>query len=419
MKKLMNLMTPLDLRFASTRLASRLVLAVWFSVLALAFGAQELSAASVTYIVGTCKSGTQFSTIQKALDASPAPDTVEVCPGQYPEQITITNPVTLEGISAGNEAQARIVTPAGGLTVNADVYTGDSVPDPAAVQIYVKNVSGPVNLTNFEVNGIANGQSGTGAFVIGVLYQQSSGTIDHVITSEQNGQDTTGWGIFLQGGSSKPTVTVENCSVHDFSQGGIWAIGTTTAPNLTVTIKNNIISSASESTYNLVLEEGTNATATGNVVSGGLDGIFIVTSEGSVTGNTVFGSDYGITLADDGVMVKSNNIYGTVDAGIDVDVASLKVSAVENNTIKTVTNPNLGGGTGIELNCHNISSSQVHANTLMDSNYGYGDAPAGFAGSNTYLGVLSKIDLTSCASSNVPKSSAAARLKLLPQSREQ
>jgi hypothetical protein len=102
-----------------------------------------------------------------------------------------------------------------------------------------------------------------------------------------------------------------------------------------------------------------------------------------------------------------------------VDVASLKVSAVENNTIKTVTNPNLGGGTGIELNCHNISSNQVHSNTLMDSNYGYGDAPAGLAGSNTYLGVLAKIDLTSCASGNVSKSSAAARLFLPPQSRGQ
>jgi len=167
-----------------------------------------------------------------------------------------------------------------------------------------------------------------------------------------------------------------------------------------------------------VVEEGTNATVTGNVVSGGLDGIFIVAPEGSVTGNTVFGSDYGIVLSVDGVMVKSNNIYGTIFAGIDVDVASLKVSAVENNTIKTVTNPNLGGGTGIELNCHNISSNQVHSNTLMDSNYGYGDAPAEFAGSNTYLGVLSKIDLTSCPGGNVSKSSAAVG-RLRPQSREQ
>jgi len=181
-----------------------------------------------------------------------APDTVEVCPGQYPEQITITKPVTLEGISEGNAAQARIVTPGGGLTINADVNTGDGVPDPAAVQIYVKNVSGAVNLTNLEVNGIANGLSGTGSFVIGVLYQQTSGTINHVITSHQNGQDTTGWGIFLEGGNSKPSVTVENSSLDDFSQGGIWTIGTTAAPNLTATIKNNVISSASQSTYNLV-----------------------------------------------------------------------------------------------------------------------------------------------------------------------
>jgi hypothetical protein len=27
----------------------------------------------------------------------------------------------------------------------------------------------------------------------------------------------------------------------------------------------------------------------------------------------------------------------------------------------------------------------------MDANYGYGDAPAGFAGSNTYVGVLFEI----------------------------
>jgi hypothetical protein len=111
-------------------------------------------------------------------------------------------------------------------------------------------------------------------------------------------------------------------------------------------------------------------------------------------------------------MVKSNNIYGTVFAGIDVDAASLKVSAVENNPIKTVTNPNLGGGTGIELNCNSISSNQVHSNMLMDANYGYGDAPAGFAGSNNYLGVLSKIDLTSCCEierRGAPAAAAIAR----------
>jgi hypothetical protein len=91
--------------------------------------------------------------------------------------------------------------------------------------------------------------------------------------------------------------------------------------------------------------------------------------------------------------VKSNNIYGTLVGGIDVQVTSLKDSVVENNTIKTVMPA--GAGTGIELNCNNISSSQVKSNTIMDSYYGYGDAPAGFSGSNTYVGVVS--DVATCS----------------------
>ena len=70
---------------------AKLSLAIWFSALALAFGAPEMSAATVTYIVGTCVSGTHFSTIQAALDASPAPNTVEVCPGQTPSRSRLPN----------------------------------------------------------------------------------------------------------------------------------------------------------------------------------------------------------------------------------------------------------------------------------------------------------------------------------------
>jgi hypothetical protein len=361
-----------------------------------------------------------FSTIQSALDASLAPNTVEVCPGFYNEQITITKPVTLEGISSGNEAGVVIFTPPGGLKVNASVYTGDSVLTPAAAQIYVNNAGGSVNLANLVVNGLGNGQSGSGAFVIGILYDQTPGTINHVITFNQNGQNTVGWGIFLEGGSSDPLVTVENCSLHDFSQGGIWAIGTTDTPNLTVNINKNTVSSSSLSTYNVVVEEGTKATVSGNFISGGFTAINIVTAEGSVVGNTIFGSQTGIYLNVDGVSVKSNNIYETLLAGINIEAPSLSVSAVQSNTIKTVTNPNQGEGTGIDLSCHNVSSSQVHSNTFMDSSYGYGNAAPGFSGSNTYFGVFSEIDLTSCANGRFSGESRAAALpRSLRKSRPQ
>ena len=118
---------------------AKLSLAIWFSALALAlaFGVQEMSATTVTYIVGTCTSGTHFSTIQAALDASPAPNTVEVCPGQYAEQVTITNPVTIEGIAASNGALAQIILP-NDYGQNATLTDADGDLIAAVAQVYVQ-----------------------------------------------------------------------------------------------------------------------------------------------------------------------------------------------------------------------------------------------------------------------------------------
>jgi parallel beta-helix repeat protein len=402
---------------------SKLSLAVWFSALALAFGAQEMSAASVTYIVGTCTSGTHFSTIQSALDADPAPNTVEVCPGQYGEQITITKPVTLEGIAEGNGSLAEIGLPAN-YTVNAHVEGGS---DTAIAQVYVDHVSGgSVNLKNLAVTGDGfGGLGGPGAgFFIGVLYEQSSGTINQVITWAQDnndgGQDVNGWGMWIEGGSSNPSVTVENSSVHNFSGGGIFAIGDTTAPDLTVTIKNNFVSSAYEGNNNIVVYQGTNPTVSGNTVIGGEYGILIVAPTGSITGNTFLGSQTGIALTADGPSVTSNNIYGAIAYGIDLSATALKKSIVEKNTIRNVQSASSSDSNGIaiDLGCKNTSSSQVNSNTIIDAFDGYGDAPAGFGGTNTYVGVFFDVDNGSCAGASV-NGKANARLKLLGQSRGQ
>jgi hypothetical protein len=120
-----------------------------------------------------------------------------------------------------------------------------------------------------------------------------------------------------------------------------------------------------------------------------------------------------------GPAVKSNKILDTIDEGIDVG-PNLKASVIEDNTIMTVIQPGSLDvtGTGIELNCNKVSSGHVKSNTLVDSLYGYGDAPAGFTGSNTYVGVV--IQVSTCASdAPLNKASAAARLKLLGQSRGQ
>ena len=90
-------------------------------------------------------------------------------------------------------------------------------------------------------------------------------------TSAQNtsggATNVVGWGMWIQGGSSKPSVTVENSSVHDFSGVGILAVGETAAPDLTVTIKNNNVSSDAASTNDVVVEEGTGHYMPGIVIA--------------------------------------------------------------------------------------------------------------------------------------------------------
>jgi parallel beta-helix repeat protein len=388
---------------------------------ALVFSAHGASAANLTYIVGTCRSGTQFKTIQSALNASPAPSTVEVCPGQYAEQIAITRAVTLQGIAAGNGAMAQIILP-DNYGVNASLNVQGSA-IPAVVQIYVNNVSdGAVTLINLDVNGMGFGFND--ATFVAVAYQESSGTVNHLVTSSQDtnslgaGGTVNGWGMWILGGSSKPSVTVENSSFNSFSGGGIYAsIDTdTTAPELTVTIKNNSFNAVDEGIFSISVDEGADATVSGNITIGGLTGILDDSSTGSITGNTVLDSRVGIQLAADGPSVTSNNILGTIQEGIDVSASTLKVSKIEDNTIKTVKSPGEidSTGTGIELNCNHISTSQVNSNFLMDLYYGYGDAPAGFAGSNTYLSVPSEV--STCTGPSVrSQAHAAARLQLLQQ----
>jgi hypothetical protein len=172
--------------------------------------------------------------------------------------------------------------------------------------------------------------------------------------------DVNGWGIWIEGGGSNPSVTVENSSVHNFSGGGIFAIGETTAPDLTVAIKNNFVSSVYEGDNNIVVYQGTNP------MIGGVYGIYITAPTGSITGNTFLGSQTGIALTADGPSVTSNNVYGATEYGIVVS-ATLKKSIVEKNTIRNVQSASSSDsdGTGIELDCNNISSSQVNSNTIQ------------------------------------------------------
>jgi parallel beta-helix repeat protein len=378
-------------------------------------GVQELQAATLTYIVGTCKAGTRFTTIQGALNASPAPDIVQVCPGIYAEQITISKPVTLQGLLIGDDASVTITPPPAGLTTNATI-NGSS---PAAAHIFVKNATGAVTLTNLIVDD-TNNKVMSGVFLLGVFYQQSPGTVNHVVTFNQQAP-SGGWGIYVEGGPSNPTVTVENCNVQFFNLGGIYIVGPNgptdiagqeshssevTSSELTAKVLNNYVDGQSGE-FDILLGSSTTDTVTGNIVSGGVFGITVDANAGSISGNTIVGTEDGIVLEGDGATLEGNKIFKTGIDGIDVDT-DVKLSQITGNIIVEDSSD------GVELNCHTTGSPNVvHSNTFEQVKVAYDDVPSGFAGSNTYIGVI--LEIGGSCTADAPRKSKPAILKQSPR----
>jgi hypothetical protein len=88
---------------------SRLKILFLFTAVLL-FGTHSVFAAD--YAVGTCEPKLpSFSKIADAVSTVPADSIVEVCPGTYAEQFTISKALTLEGIRSGNSDQVVITVP--------------------------------------------------------------------------------------------------------------------------------------------------------------------------------------------------------------------------------------------------------------------------------------------------------------------
>ena len=359
--------------FGGYELMSRTNLSLMMLVSALLLGFGTPTARATTYIVGTCKPGTQFSTIQSALDANPAPTVVEVCPGSYPEQISISKPVTLEGVVAGNSSFATVVVPPGGLTNNTTLAGGQA----AAAQILVQNVSGAVNLTNLvvdETNGSAN-------YPIGIFYKNTPGTMNHMVVFNVSGS-IVGFGIILEGGSSDPKVTIENSTISD-DQLGILVQGMS-AGSLTTAIDSNLVNSGINGIQ--VTSPNTTTTINGNVITGFTQtAIILEATEGSVTNNTITGqgstTQTAIELGDDGMSIESNKIYNVGD-GIAATATEIMNSQITGNVFTTLS------AEGISLACsYAAPSSKVHSNTFVDVSIAYVVKPGFSISGSTFIGV--------------------------------
>lgn len=345
---------------------------------------------AATFAVGTCKPHlTSFSTISAAVGTVPAGSNVEVCPGTYLEQVTINQPLNLEGIAINNQDQVVIAVPGTGLTTSLTSVFGQAV----AAQVLVQ-AAGTVNLTNITVDGTGGDQAcnTTNIWLAGIFYASgSSGTVNRVRASGQSDHGC-GVGVWAEnGGATNQSVAVLNSSIHDNDGVGVFA-ASGAPPTLTVNIKNNFISSP----LGLIGVDlnSVSGEVTDNTVSAAEAGVFDLAPGVSVSDNTETNTPYGVLLLAGGTVQSnemSNVFYGVF---LDSDGATIQYNRI---TLATTA--------ALELNCF---SGTVSHNTVSDAVVGIDEAPLGFNQSNNFnnTGVVSA---NGCAVANATVPLAAAR----------
>jgi hypothetical protein len=312
-----------------------------------------------TIAVGTCTAYPSYPTIQQAVNAATGFATIEICPGTYLEQVYIRIPVTLQGVpDASGQQAAVIVPPAGGVVQNTRDFDSNNLP--VAAQILVQNTFG-VSLKDLVVDGANNGLSGCGTDIMGVLFQNASGVVNHVVTRNQTLDPSDygcqdGEGILVETQTQygyQSTVTVKNSSVHNYQKNGI----TGDDGGTSITISSNSVQGWGASPViaqnGIQLCCGATGTVTSNSViddvytgpTYGASGILLYdtleNSGISVSGNTIGNTQYPVVLYTDdsfgssqygdGVTVSSNQILGAID--FDAIDACTNGNTITSNTI--------------------------------------------------------------------------------------
>jgi Periplasmic copper-binding protein (NosD) len=331
------------------------------------------------YQVGGCIANlVSFTTIQAAVSSVPPGSTIQVCPGTYFEQVTISQPLTLKGADVNNLDRPVIAAPPNGLAINVTSITGAQV----AAQVLVENVSPPgkVVLTGITVDGSLAEVPGCSvtAFLAGIFYASgTSGTIEDMTTRYQQ-LPSCGYGIWIENGAGpNQSITVEDNSVHDMTWVGVYAVSNQTPPTLTATIKGNFVNGQVYNQTRDIWVEDISGALTDNVVTGGLQGISSDTGAGSggpvtISGNALADISIGVGIAiGDGTTVTSNKISNVHEAFAFGGSGVSPGPTVTGNTTQNTT-------LVIEYNC--IPNVTVKSNTFNDSTTGFDQIPSANSG---------------------------------------
>jgi nitrous oxidase accessory protein NosD len=244
--------------------------------------------------------GAQFAKIQDAVDAASAGDSIQICPGTYTEQVSITKTLQLNGNNGA------IIRPSN-VAANS---TGLASGQPIAAIILVQDTTGVI-IRNVIIDGTDNGISECAPDLIGVFYRNASGELSHVavrdakLTSTLNGCQS-GSAILVQSGNGVSSlVAIEESSIHDYQKNGITAneVGTQ------VTIQGNVVTG---------LGPTTGATQNGIQIGFG--------AAGSIRHNTVANHIWSPCVSLESCDFKSDDILVFQSGGVSVDHNATGVS---------------------------------------------------------------------------------------------
>ena len=340
-------------------------LLLWLAALA---GLAVQPSLAATVQVGTCNPRlASYPTISQAVTGVNSGGTIDVCPGTYAEQLTITKNLTLQGVASGTADQAVITVPSGGLVANAVSVFGESV----AAQIAVEGAS--VTINNLTVDGTGGDMGCTAnTWLAGIFYgSTSAGMVNHVRASGQvNG--LCGVGIWAENSdtSNPTTVTIQNSSVYNVDSTGIFA-GTGplgTSPTLTANVTNNVVNASAA--VSDIQPDSVGGKVNGNNIGNASFGVYNLSPIG-VASNTIFASTYGVYLANGGAAT-NNDVDG---ANIGVLIGASGATVTGNHLVSSAIE-------GIELGCY---ATTVSGNLINDAPIGVDAVPSAGIGSNTFF----------------------------------
>lgn len=347
------------------------MLSLRLAVVAVAAMFLTASAFATNYAVGTCLPNlTSYATISQAVSSVPSGSTIEVCAGTYPEQVVITQPLTLEGVP-GTTSDAVITVPAGGLT-NYISTTAGSVTYQVLVQ-----ATGPVNLMNLAVDGTG----ATGSYYVGgVVYLDTSGTASYLSVRNQTEH---GLGVGLMAttlSAATQTVTIANSVFRGFDGLGVYVIsGEPYGGPLTAVVQANIIDGTAGSNSVGIDYVSAGGTILSNLIADSAYGILMFSSSPKVTSNTIWSNVYGAYIDSGSASFTNNQIDGGGQYGVYLQ-GSATDSIVENNTIGNAStavygcNGSFGPASGFTVTGNLITDTAVglempSGNTTAPNNY--------------------------------------------------